>query len=271
MKKSIAYILFFTLTVAFLSTGCKSNFEKIRASGDTDLIYKTAFDLYEAGEYQRSQTLFELIIPQYRGKKELEKIYHTYAYTFYKQGKFVLSNYYFKNFATTFPNSDLKEDAEFMAAFSNYEMSPSYRLDQTFTEQAIEDFQIFTNTYPNSEKITECNRLIDEMRLKQEKKVFEEGNLYFDLRQYQAATSVFENLLKDFPETTRSESVRYMMAKAAYNLAENSIYEKKSDRYTIASGYSADFIRKYKDSDNYKEIESIYNDSNKKAKSFPNG
>ena len=142
MKNSIVYILFFVCLVSFLGTGCKSNFEKIRASGDTDLIYKTAFDLFEAEEYMRSQTLFELIIPQYRGQKELEKIYHTYAYTFYYQGKYVLSNYYFKNFATTFPNSDLREDAEFMAAYSNYQMSPSYRLDQTYTEQSIQDFQI---------------------------------------------------------------------------------------------------------------------------------
>jgi outer membrane protein assembly factor BamD len=271
MKRNFVYILFFAIGTVFIGTSCKSNFEKIRASGDTDLIYKTAFDLYEAEEYQRAQTLFELIIPQYRGKAELEKIYKAYAYTFYKQGKFVLSNYYFKNFATTFPNSESKEEAEFMAAYSNYEMSPSYRLDQTFTEQAIEDFQVFTNTYPNSERVSECNRLIDEMRLKQEEKVFEEGQLYFDLRQYQAATVTYENLLRDFPETTRGASVRYMMAKAAYNLAENSVYEKKSERYTIAANYAQDFLRKYKGNDNYSEIESIYDNSSKKAKSFPNG
>lgn len=271
MKRNSVYILFFVLGVLFLGTSCKSNFEKIRASGDTDLIYKTAFDLYEAEEYQRAQTMFELIIPQYRGKKELEKIYRTYAYTFYKQGKYVLANYYFKNFTTTFPNSEFREEAEFMSAFSNYEMSPSYRLDQTFTEQAIDDFQTFVNTYPNSEKVSECNRLIDEMRLKQEEKAFEEANLYFDLRQYQAATVTYENLLKEFPETTRGASVRYMMAKAAFNLAENSVYEKKSERYTTAANYADDFVRKYKDSDNYKEIKSIYDNSSKKAKSFPNG
>ena len=127
------------------------------------------------------------------------------------------------------------------------------------------------NTYPNSERIAECNRLIDEMRLKQEKKVFEEGNLYFDLRQYQAATTVYENLLKDFPETTRSETIRYMMAKAAFNLAENSVYEKKSERYSQAADYANDFIRKYTDSDNLTEMKSIYDNSIKKAKSFPNG
>ena len=108
MKKSIVYLLFFVVGCLVLGSGCKSNFEKIRASGDVDLIYKTAFDLYEAEEWQRAQTLFELIIPQYRGKKELEKIYNAYAYTYYNTGKYILANYYFKNFSTTFPNSDLR-------------------------------------------------------------------------------------------------------------------------------------------------------------------
>jgi peptide methionine sulfoxide reductase MsrA len=62
-----------------------------------------------------------------------------------------------------------------------------------------------------------------------------------------------------------------MMARAAYNLAENSVYEKRAERYVVAENYAQDFLRKYKDSDNYSEIESIYDNSVKKAKSFPNG
>ena len=64
----------FTCVFALLLTGCKSEFEKIRASGDTDLIYKKAFELYEQEEYLRAQTLFELIIPAYRGRPELKSI-----------------------------------------------------------------------------------------------------------------------------------------------------------------------------------------------------
>ena len=31
-------------------------------------------------------------------------------------------------------------------------------------------FQIFINTYPNSDRVAQCNRLIDELRMKQEMK-----------------------------------------------------------------------------------------------------
>ncbi|MBI5916973.1 MAG: outer membrane protein assembly factor BamD [Bacteroidetes bacterium] len=254
-----------------LVASCKSEFEKIRASGDTDKIYTKAFEYYEQEEYLRAQTLFELIIPAYRGKPELEKIYYTYADTYYKLGKYILASYYYKNFSSTFPTSSLREEADFMAAYANYQMSPGFRLEQTYTEKAIDEFQLFANTYPNSARLKECNRLIDEMRLKLEKKAFEEGKLYFDLRQYQASTVTFENLLKDFPETSNAEQVRYHIAKATFLLAENSVFEKQEERYKKTVVYAKDYLEKFKDSDNSKEVKSFYDNSVKILKSLTNG
>lgn len=269
MKKRHIFPLL--MGIVLLLASCKSEYEKIRASGDTELIFKKAFEYYKAEEYARSQGLFELIIPAYRGRPELERVYFTYADTYYKLSKFVLANYYYRNFVTTFPTSSLKEEADFMAAYSSYQLSPTYRLDQTYTNQAIDELQTFVNTYPTSERVKECNRLIDEMRLKLEKKAFEEGMLYYNIRQYQASTVTFENLLKDFPETNNVEQIRYLIAKAAYLLAENSIYEKQEDRYKVAVGYARDYIDKFKGSNNYKEIKSIYDNSVKKLKSLTNG
>lgn len=270
MKKRFVFT-YMLAGFGLLITSCKSEFEKIRASGDTDKIYTKAFEYYEQEEYLRAQTLFELIIPAYRGKPELEKIYYTYADTYYKLGKYILASYYYKNFSSTFPTSSLREEADFMAAYANYQMSPGFRLEQTYTEKAIDEFQLFVNTYPNSARLKECNRLIDEMRLKLEKKAFEEGKLYFDLRQYQASTVTFENLLKDFPETSNAEQVRYHIAKATYLLAENSVFEKQEERYKKTVVYAKDYLEKFKDSDNSKEVKSFYDNSVKKLKSLTNG
>lgn len=270
MKKRLVQILFLS-AFAMLTFGCKSEFEKIRGSGDTDKMYAKAFEYYEQEEYLRAQTLLELIIPAYRGKPELEKIYYTYADTYYKLGKYIMANYYFKNFASTFPHSPQREEADFMAAYSNYQMSPGFRLEQTYTEKAIDDLQLFVNTYPNSPRLKECNMLIDQMRLKLEKKNFEEGILYFNLRQYQAATTTFENLLKDFPETSNAEQVRYHIAKANYLLAENSIVEKQEERYKQTVAYAKDYLEKFQGTSNYDEVKSFYNNSVKKLKSITNG
>ncbi|MCF8247398.1 MAG: outer membrane protein assembly factor BamD [Saprospiraceae bacterium] len=270
MKKRLVQLLFLS-AFALLSVNCKSEYEKIRGSGDTDKMFAKAFEYYEQQEYLRAQTLLELIIPAYRGKPELEKVYFTYADTYYKLGKYIMANYYFKNFASTFPHSAQREDADFMAAYSNYQMSPGFRLEQTYTIKAIDELQLFVNTYPNSPRLQECNKLIDQMRLKLEKKNYEEGILYFNLRQYQAATTTLENLLKDFPETSNAEQVRYHIAKANYLLAENSIFEKQEERYKSTIAYTKDYLEKFKGNDNYNEVKSFYNNSVKKLKSITNG
>lgn len=246
MKNSLIFTLCFGLLLSF--TTCKSGFEKIRGSSDTDLIYKKAFEYYENGDYLKAQTLFELIIGGLRGKVEAEKVYFYYAYTHYHLKKYISSAYYFQNFANTFPNSEFREEADYMTGFSHYELSPSYRLDQTYTQKAIDAFQLFVNTYPTSERVEKCNTLIDRMRKKLETKAYAEGQLYFDLRQYQASTTSFANMLRDFPETTNAEKIRYMMAKSYHLLAENSIYEKRAERYEEALKYAEIFLEKYPES-----------------------
>jgi len=245
---------------AMVSTSCKSDFEKVRVSGDVDLIYKTAEKFYEEGDWIKAQSLYELVIPAYRGRPELEEIYFKYAYTYFNMEKYILASYYFKNFANTFPNSSLREEVDYMEAFSYYNLSPTWRLDQSNTQKAIDAMQAFVNTYPNSEKVAKSNSLIDQLRKKLEKKAFETGKLYYDLKQYQAATQALTIMLKDFPETTNAEEVRYLIVKSAYDLAVNSVYEKREERYTEAVKYADSYLKKFK-SRNAREVRIIKKNS----------
>lgn len=267
--KKFAWVV--AVLVLFALPGCKSEFEKIRTSGDADSIYKTALDFYDQGEYLKAQTLLELVIGAYRGRKELEEAYFKYAYTFYYLEKFVLASYYFENFANTFPTSLFREEATYMTAFSYFQLSPNYRLDQEYTNKAIDAFQLFVNTYPNSERVEECNRQIDILRQKLETKAFESALLYFDLKQYQSATQSFENLLKDFPETANAERVRYLIAQSAYLLASNSVVDKQKERFESALHFARDFERKYPRSDYGRDIKTIIDTSEKKLKSIADG
>jgi len=210
-----------------LLSACKSDFEKVRTNPDPDFLIKKAFEYYEQEDYNKAQTLFELVINSLRGKTEAEKVYFSYAYTHFYQGKYILASYYFKNFVATYGNSPLKEEAEYMSSYSYYKLSPIYRLEQSNTLKAIDGFQIFVNTYPNSERVAECNRLIDEMRIKLERKEFSIGQLYYDTKQYQSATRVFENMLKDYPDSKDHENIRHLIVKSAYLLAENSVYGRE--------------------------------------------
>ncbi len=263
MKKQLFSLALFGGFILLLASGCKSEFEKVRISGDPKLMYEKANQYYEAEEFDKAQSLYELVISSYRGQKEAEEIYYRYAYTYYYTNQYILAAYYFNNFSSTYSSSQYREETDFMAAYSNYKMSPTFRLDQTYTAKAIEDLQLFINTYPQSERVTEANQLIDEMRAKLERKALEQGILYFDLRQYQAAIQSFENLLKDFPETTRAEEVRYRIIRAAYLLADNSFVEKQEPRYRDAVERATEFLARYPESSDAKQVEQMLEDSKK--------
>lgn len=256
MKMTTSLVrLFFSFALLSLLVSCKSEFEKIRTSGDPELLLQKANAYFEQQEYQKAQLLYELIIGSYRGRQEGEELYFKYAYTFYHLENFMMANYYFKNFIQTYPLSPQREEADFMAAYSHYNLSPVFRLDQSYTLKAIDDMENFVALYPQSERVAECNRIIDALRQKLEKKAFEEGKLYYNLRQYQSAVNTFENLLKDFPETANDEEVRYMIFKSAILRAENSILERRKERYEEALRMCDEFLRRYAKSGYRKELE----------------
>lgn len=256
--------------VALITFGCKSEFETVRTSGDPALWLAKAGEYYELEEYQRAQTLYELTIGPYRGKAEAEEIAYRYAYTYYYTEQYVLASYYFKNFATTYGGSPLKEEADFMTAYSNYELSPVYRLDQSYSVKAIEGFEEFANRYPNSERVSQSNNLIDEMRAKMEKKDFESAKLYIDLSRYEAAQQSFENLLKDYPETGRAEEIRYLMAKSQYEYASRSYVNRQEERFAKDVELINTFLDRYPESEYAPELRQLLKKDQQRLKELDN-
>ncbi|MDF1698808.1 MAG: outer membrane protein assembly factor BamD [Saprospiraceae bacterium] len=253
MKKSVLFIL-----ISFMFIACKSEFERVRTSNDPELLYKKALEFYDKEDWVKAQTLLELSIPNYRGKSEAEELFLKFAYTHYYNNEFILSAHYFKSFATTFYNSDQKEEAEFMSAYSNYRLSPNHKLDQTYTEKAIEGFQLFVNTFPRSERVAECNELIDKLRIKLEEKALAQGELYYNIGQYEAAVKSFSNMLNDFPDASQAERARYLMLKATYEFAKKSIFGKKRERFEEAEVLYSKFIKKHPTSKYSDEVTDIH-------------
>ena len=245
-------ILFFTLL-----TSCTTEFERVRTSNDPEKILSKANEYYDEESYVNAQTLYELAIQYYRGKTEAEELFFKYAYTFYHMGEYISASHYFGNFASTFYNSKFKEEAAFMSAYSHYRLSPSFKLDQSYSQKAIEAFQEFTNNYPESPRVQECNELIDEMRRKLEVKAFAEGRLYYDIGQYQAAVVSLQNMLKNYPGSKEEEKAKLLLVKGSFIWAENSIVQKRKERYEQAKMFGLKYKDKLKNKSYKKEIEII--------------
>ena len=62
------------------------------------------------------------------------------------------------------------------------------------TNEAIEKLQEFINFYPRSEKLSDASDLVQELRIKLEKKAFEIGRQYNKIRDYKSSIIVLNSI-----------------------------------------------------------------------------
>ncbi len=261
-KHKLTGFLSVLITITVLA-GCKSKYEKLRASNDTGRKYSEGIRYYEKGNYSKALPLFDDLIQKYRGTAEAEDLSYYYAYTHYKLKDYTTARYHFKNFADTYATSAKAEECRFMAAYCYYLESPIYSLDQENTVKAMEALQLFINLHPRSERVPEATRLINNLREKLETKSYANAKLFLDIGDYKAAVIAFRNSERDFPGTKYAEEMSFLAVKAQALYAKASLEVRQEERYQEAIQMANEFAEEYPSSKYLKEAAAIKEDSEK--------
>lgn len=241
------------IALAVLAGGC-SKYQKILKSNDFEKKYEMAQLYYDNGKYQKAFPMLEELITVFRGTAKAEDVYFLYAYCNYRLGDYMLAGYHFNNFVKTFPRSSRAEEAQFMNAKCYFLDSPEETLDQSSTYKAISEIQLFINRYPNSDRVAECNDLMDRLRAKLEAKSYRHAKLYYRLGDFKAAIFALRNTIREFPDSRHRDELGYMVVKASYELAFNSIDSKKVERFKDTIKESEDYLEKYPESTHWREV-----------------
>ena len=249
------------LLAGTLSLGACTGYQKLLKSSNVNEKYDAAIKYYDKGDYFRSGTLLEELIPLLKGRPEAEKAQFYFANTNFMQRNYVLSAYYFKQFTDTYPNSPLTEQASFLHAKSLFRDSPGYELDQTNTISALEVIQDFLNTYPTSEFRTETENMSQELQKKLENKAFQSAKLYYALRYNQAAVTSLGNFTQQYPASVYSEQADFLRLSAQYAWAKESIESKQRERYVDAVAIYQHFIDTYPQSKSLHAAQVMYDDA----------
>ncbi len=253
--------------VLFLFNSC-SEYQRLLKSDDFELKYKRAIEYYEEENYGRAIALLTDVTPFYRGTAKAEEVNYYFAMAHYKMGDYILASHYFKSFANAFPRSSHAEEFAFLSAYCLYLDSPRYSLDQTNTLQAIRELQRFINRYPQSERVEDANQLIDELRYKLERKRFMSGKLFLDISDYMAAATTFKTFTQDFPDSKYREEATFLIIKAHFEFASNSIPQRQEERFeNVIEAYQA-FIRRYPDSSYMRDAERMHQQAENMIASF---
>ena len=243
MFKKAIHLILISLFIVLL--GSCNRFTQLQKKGTPEQKYEASMKYYEKGDYYHALSLFDELIVLYRGTVKIERIYYLYAQSYYKQKDYILASYHFKYFAKTFPRSPFAEECLYLSAYCKYLDSPSYSLDQSNTRIAMRDLQTFINMYPNSEKVEEANKVIDELRLKLIRKDFNAAKEFLKTEYYRAAVYSLNLHIKEYPSSPYREECSYLIIKADYIYAKKSIFSMQEERYNSAIAAYNDYNAKY--------------------------
>ena len=265
-KQMIKKLFFYAIIVVFL-TSC-SEYQKLLKSTDPELKYSKAVEYYEKKDFMRANTLFDDVSMYFRGSERSETLLNYLANSYVGLKDHYTAVEYFKSYTRSYPKGKYIQDAKYMVAYCHYLDSPDARLDQRVTNEAIAAFQEFIDFYPESEKVPDAVKLMDELYDKLALKELLNAQLYYNLgnylwNNYESAVIAASNALKKYPTNKYREELSFILLDAKYQQVIQSLESKKLDRYnsTVDEYYS--FISEFPDGKKRKQADKIFNDAKK--------
>jgi outer membrane protein assembly factor BamD len=260
------------LAIILISTlfSC-SDYQKLLKSDDAELKYTKAVEYFDKGDFMRASTLFDEVSTYYKGTDRAESVLNYLAKSYMGQKDYYSASEYYKTYIKTYPKGKYTVESKYMIGYCYYLDSPDPRLDQTATINALAAFQEFIDIYPESERVPEANKLMDELNNKLSKKAYLNAKLYYNLGNYMgnnylSAVITAQNALKKFPSTSYREDLIMLILNSKYEEAIQSIEEKKIERYRNAIDEYYNYINEFPTGKYRKEADRIFNDSKKNVK-----
>ncbi|MCH5319676.1 MAG: outer membrane protein assembly factor BamD [Paramuribaculum sp.] len=257
--KTIKYLTIILTALCLTSCG---EYNRVLKSNDPDLKLDFARRAFQQKKYVQASTVLEEIVDLFRGQEKNEEVLYLLALSNYENKDYATSGVYFKNYYTRYPRGKYNELARFYCGYGYYLDSPEPQLDQSDTMKGIEELQAFLDYYPRSDKVSIAQNAIFELQDKLTLKELQNAQLYYNLgnylgNNYEAAIITARNAIKNYPYSRYKEDLELVILKSRYQMASQSVEEKKADRFREVIDEYYSFINNYPDSPNRREADNI--------------
>jgi outer membrane protein assembly factor BamD len=126
----------------------------------------------------------------------------------------VLAANEFREFLQFYPTNPRADYAQYKLAMSHFEQMRAPERDQTETREALKEFDVFFQRYPNSPLMPEVKKNWRVARDRLSQASYGVGLHYYRVRWYPGAIDRFREVLRDDPEYTGRDSVYFYLAES---------------------------------------------------------
>ncbi len=255
MKKYI----FILLCAMVVLCSCGNEFNRVYKSTDYAYKYESAKGYFAQGKYTNAITLLRELVTLKKGTDDAQECLYMLAMAEYSNRDYESAAATFKKYYSSYPKGFYAEQASFYIGQSLYESTPEPRLDQTPTVGAINAFQQFLDIFPDSKLRSQAQDRLFELQDKLVTKEYLSAKLYYNLggyflncsyggSNYEACIITAKNAISTFPYTKKREDFAILIMKSKFELAEQSVEEKRLERYRDAMDECYGFINEYPES-----------------------
>jgi outer membrane protein assembly factor BamD len=262
-------VILFTLA-AFALISCRSQ-ELIRPGDTLEVAFNKAKAQYDEENWSSAARAFETVVSIGRGTDLGQQAQFFLAESYYNNRRYLLAASEYDRYASFYPRSEQRELVDFRAAICYYNLSPRFRLDQSFTRQALERFRLFNSRYPNSERVVDTSDYITELRNKLARKQYEAAQFYMRTSRFNAAIVYYDLVLDNYPESKWAEESLVDQIEAYILYADNSIPSSQLGRYESAVSSYETYLQLFPNGDNRSRAEDLYDQARREIESIQGG
>lgn len=255
MKKAIVPVV----AALLLFSGCANEFNRVYKTDNYQYKYEYAKECFVAGKYTRAITLLQELVTIEKGTENAQESLYMLAMAEYCSKDYEGAAETFKKYYQSYPKGYYAENAQFYVGQSLFMSTPEARLDQSLTVSAISAFQEYLDLFPDAELKPLAQKRLFKLQDKLVRKELYSAQLYYNLgsyfgncsrgeNNYTACIVTAQNALKDYPYSNLREDFFVLVMKSKFELAQQSVEEKRIERYQDAEDECYGFLNEFPDS-----------------------
>jgi len=203
------------LIVISIAAGCGAPGVRLETSAQDQ--FDLAKKEYDKKHWLKSIEGFQKVIFNFPGADIVDTAQYYLSMSYFNNKEYELSAVEFQRLMTNYPQSAYYDEAQYMNGVSYLENTPgNFALDQEDLKRAIQVLQDFIIDNPDSPLVEEARQVILEGRTKLARKEYENGMLYFKLKQFKSAGIYFQMVIDEYTDTRYAAMSQYRVAEIDY-------------------------------------------------------
>lgn len=177
-------------------------------------LYDFGLNKMEQEDWLDALDAFRAITLSHSGSDIVDDALYHQGEMHIKLKEYPLAVVVFRRLISDFPQSPYSDESQYKMAYATFLQSNPPHLTQDKTFEAIQELQFFLEEYPNSDWSAEVHELLQECFDKVAEKDYRIGNLYYKMKDWEAARLYYKELLEVYPMSNWASRAQYEIAES---------------------------------------------------------